>query len=30
VLAMIVDAGYPRARIIGHATAGAPEVVVDG
>jgi selenide,water dikinase len=30
VLAMIVDAGYPRARIIGHAAAGAPEVVVDG
>jgi selenide,water dikinase len=30
LLARIVAAGYPRARIIGQASAGAPEVVVAG
>ena len=30
LLARIVGAGYPRARIIGQASAGAPEVVVAG
>jgi selenide,water dikinase len=29
LLRTIVDAGYPSARIIGHATAGAPRVVVE-
>jgi selenide,water dikinase len=29
LLARIIDAGYPRAGIIGHAAAGAPSVVVE-
>jgi selenide,water dikinase len=28
ILSTIVTAGYPQARIIGHAAAGAPSVVV--
>jgi selenide, water dikinase len=29
ILSQIVAAGYPNARIIGHAEAGAPSVVVE-